>query len=246
MLRIAIVDDEEYFVLTFGKMVDEEVKYYNDTCQISLYTDGMQFHADCNHKKFDLIFLDIDMPSIHGFDLARYVSFICNATIIFVSAHEKLVFSALQYRPFRFVRKNHLENDLQEAVHAYLEYEKGTRAIFSCDTESGMFTGEMIRIIYFESFGHDIYFQFADKDTPFRLRRKKGKEWSMQKLYELFAEKGFIRIHKSYLLNYRYIYQITPDNVILQNQKKILINPRNADEIKGAFQKFVFLEAHTR
>ena len=59
---------------------------------------------------------------------------------------------------------------------------------------------------------------------------------------EKFENKGFIRVHKSFLVNYLYIHTINYSNIILKNNLKISINPRKANDIKKIYQKFIMNE----
>jgi two-component SAPR family response regulator len=55
---------------------------------------------------FDVIFLDIDMPEITGFDAAKKVKEISpESKIIFVTSKHDLVYNSFEYQPFYFIRK---------------------------------------------------------------------------------------------------------------------------------------------
>ena len=88
--------------------------------------------------------------------------------------------------------------------------------------------------------GHDIYMHITD--NKYKLKRERGKELSMKTLSEQFEKKGFIRIHKSFLVNFRYIYKINKNNVELKEGKPIDINPHKVKEIRDRFQHFSMME----
>ena len=48
---------------------------------------------------------------------------------------------------------------------------------------------------------------------------------------------GFIRIHKSYLVNYRYIKNIQPACVVLDNKKQLPVSRYRLDDIKVEFRR---------
>ena len=67
----------------------------------------------------------------------------------------------------------------------------------------------------------------------------------MKQLSEQYENKGFIRIHTSYLVNYRFIYVIKTSEVVLKNNEKIAINPHRAAFIRNQFQHFIITEGGT-
>lgn len=64
------------------------------------------------------------MPTINGFNLAERISNNLfpyeNATIIYITTYENLVYEAFKYSPLRFIRKNRINDELREAIQAFL------------------------------------------------------------------------------------------------------------------------------
>ena len=62
------------------------------------------------------------MPSINGFDLSKVL---CEKhpglIIIFVSSYEDFVYSSFEYCPFRFLRKTHLNDELEITLSKAIE-----------------------------------------------------------------------------------------------------------------------------
>lgn len=92
-------------------------------------------------------------------------------------------------------------------------------------------------ILYFESLGHDIYVKTLS--DYYKLKRESQ---NIKKLCEQFEKKGLIRIHKSYLVNYKYIFLINRNDVVLKTNERIRINPHNVNEIKKIYQKQIMKE----
>lgn len=73
-MRIAICDDEPEFV----DGISEEIKAYaaknNEIVYIDSFINGSELMSElCNKVKYDIIFLDICMPSVNGIDLGNYI-----------------------------------------------------------------------------------------------------------------------------------------------------------------------------
>lgn len=57
------------------------------------------------------------MPGVNGENVAQYInSSKASIPVIFVTNHDDFVFSSFKYRPFGFLRKSHVDSELEEAV----------------------------------------------------------------------------------------------------------------------------------
>ena len=160
MIQIAIVDDDAGFTSSYRKIVENffienDVKY-----EIHYYTSAIKFKEITSNLSFDLIFLDIDMPEITGFDIAIYLGEIqSEASIIFVSSHSHLVFQSIHYRPFRFLQKDHLLLQTREAVEAFCQLMKEDENSITLLLEDGSRSIEKLRRIqFFYSLRHNVVF----------------------------------------------------------------------------------------
>lgn len=238
MIRIAIVDDEEKTLKQIESYVTE---FYSDEAKIKIFIDSNNFFEEIVNESFDLILLDIEMPEIDGFSIAKVIKEIkSNTDIIFISNCEHLVFESFEYAPFRFVRKSCLKEDILPALQSYRTkfYANNERHFFEFD--DGNEAIQINEIIYFESMGHEIYIQTIDKKL--KLKRKRTNRLSMKDIELTFEKKGFIRVHKSYIVNSHQIYRINRDSILLKNDEQISINPHRVNDIKNAFQRFIMME----
>lgn len=138
MIKIAIVDDSIDYIRFIYDKVDKIMKDLNyDQYEIKTFTDGIKLIE--SDTKFDLLLLDIDMPTIDGFNLAKKISnniaALDNATIIYISTYDNLVYESFKYSPLRFIRKNRINEELCEAIQAFLEKRQysGYSLMFSTD-----------------------------------------------------------------------------------------------------------------
>ena len=238
MIRIAIVDDDTDIL---NRIADYLSEFFLDEAEISSFSNGMDFFKNNADLSYDLILLDIEMPGIDGFEMAQTIKAIKSGIdIIFVSNSEHLVFKSFEYTPFRFVRKSCLREDIFSAAQSYKKkyYANNESCIF--ETDDGNIAIQVNQIIYFESMGHEICIHTVSEDL--KLKRKRNNNISMKDIERNFEKKGFIRVHKSYIVNSHQIYRINRDNIILKNNAKIRVNPHRINEIKEAFQRFIMME----
>ena len=67
------------------------------------------------NKSYDLYMIDIQLNHISGFEVAEEIKLAApQAIIVFCSSHNNLVYDSFHYEPFYFVRKDHLQNDIEK------------------------------------------------------------------------------------------------------------------------------------
>ena len=66
-----------------------------------------------------------------------------------------------------------------------------------------------------------------------------GLSMTMDELEENFKNYDIIRVHKSYLVNMRYIRRIDKEEVLTTTGDRLLISRRKAQEVKKSFLKFL-------
>lgn len=238
MVKVAIVDNEKAIINEICSLIESS----NDMkCIIETFEYSIKFFQKINNILCDIVFLDIDMPEMNGFDIAKILNNIRpDITIIFVSSFDNFVFESFEYHPFRFVRKSNLKEDIDSALNAYQREIERKKDVYFFKTNEAERSVKTSDIMYFESMGHDIFIYTVDGN--FKIKRERDRNMTVKFITEKFENKGFIRVHKSFLVNYRYIYTINYSNIILKNNLKININPRKANDIKKIYQKFVMKE----
>ncbi len=239
MIRIAIVDDDAIILSQVKRLIEDKIG--NDGV-IDVYSDSVTFYNNNENWDYNLVFLDIDMPLMSGFELAETIELLKRPIdIVFISNLEHLVYDSLKFRPFRFVRKSQIDNDVDSVINDYLIAQKKRNDVFTIKTNGVNIPLMISDIVYFESMGHDIFVKTANNEK-YQISRERQVYMSMQQLSLQFERKGFIRVHKSFLINYKYIYVIKRSEVILKTHESISINPHNVNEIKNKYQENLMKE----
>mgnify|MGYP000044137466 CR=1 FL=1 len=111
MYHIFICDDEKRFTEVLEKRVETCLKEQGQSYEIQIFYNGIEMFQAMQKKAPEILLLDIDMPEISGMELAEQIfSSNMNTNVIFVTNRDDLVFQAIHYQPFRFIRKEKLEN----------------------------------------------------------------------------------------------------------------------------------------
>ena len=61
----------------------------------------------------------------------------------------------------------------------------------------------------------------------------------MDSLENDLTQYGYVRIHRSYLVNCEYIYELKNDSVVLIDGQELTMSRGRIDEVKKAYQKLV-------
>lgn len=237
VIKIAIVDDEKTFIQMYEKEISNLFDEFGFECEITTYSDSVAFQKESEKTEYDLVFLDIDMPGISGMQLA---SELCKnnhpTTIIFVSSHSNFVFEAFRYSAYRFIRKENLNSDTKEAVRSFCASLKKNANYITLDLEEHKsISVDLSSIKYFFSIRHDIYFLNNQGDTA----RLAIRTYTLDDLENRLKEKGFIRIHRTYLLNCLYVYQIRSEKVLLKDKSELPLSRGRYDSVKKIYQSLI-------
>jgi DNA-binding LytR/AlgR family response regulator len=205
MFRIAICDDNKEFVNYMAQAVKAEFKIQNnENIDLESYTSGKLMYQQHLIDPFDVIFLDIDMPEPNGFQLAADISKSTDCYIIFVTSHPELVYDSLYFRPLNFIPKSKdsfFTEKLHRVVKQLFNEMKQNTTIILENKEVGRVPLLIKNIYYIESSKHYVIYH-SDKKEPIKVRS------NISELEIYFSQYDFVRIHKSYLVNLRHIFNI--------------------------------------
>lgn len=198
----------------------------------SCYTDSTVLLTDCARgTKYDLLFLDIDMPKLNGIDLGKKLRMQgSDAILVYISDKDEMVFQTFEVQPFRFVRKSRFDRELQGLVR-------------SICAEFDRQTGTVIRIHERHS---DRIFSLNVNDIIFIEAQRKncrvvmaGGEFDLQYRLDDFRVQlephGFLQPHRSYLVNCRYIYRIEKSCILLDSRQTVPLSRGRADAVRQDF-----------
>lgn len=130
MFTIAVCDDDMQERMQEVQIVKNIFSQKELEAGIEEFQTGQHFLDVLHRVPYDIVLLDIQMGEVSGFTLAEELYKITGGeNIIFVSSMENLVFESIHFRPFRFVRKSHLEEELTEAVESWIQQNTKTECL---------------------------------------------------------------------------------------------------------------------
>lgn len=166
-------------------------------------------------NKYDILFLDINLKGISAFEL---MTFIPNATkVVFVTAYSEFMLKALRNKAFDYLVKPIKEDDLIQCLsRLHKELILGTNERCLLIKHRGItILCKHSEIVYFAGDGpYSTIFMVNETITTARTLKSLEPELGV----------GFIRIHKSYLVNKACIKGFNKDKLILQNEQSLPVS----------------------
>ncbi len=199
-----------------------------------------------------LVFMDIDMPGMTGFELLKKLEPL-QFEVIFVTAYNQYAMEAFDYNAVAYITKPIVTEKLIAAVEKAIlkiEEKKYTQNIFtllenvqqkhSADkialpTMQGLQFIKVENILYLESSGNYCNFFLTD-NSKILVSRQLGE-------YEkLLPTDAFVRIHDKYIINLSCISEYikgTGGEVVLENGARLSVASRRKDELLNRFEKWL-------
>lgn len=208
-------------------LVDDEI-HCTETLlmQLQALDSGITVDAVFNHPEealayirkhpFDILFLDIEMPAMNGFELLNQVSN-TDFDVVFTTAYDQYAIRAFQYSALNYLLKPVDDNELSTCIQNWIRKKEKqlNRAQFSFFQEllqqkqhsmpkialpvtDGFEFIEIRDIIRCQA--DNYYCHFIMKDGKDQLVCRTLKE-----VEQLLKPLGFIRVHQSHLINPEYI-----------------------------------------
>ena len=236
-MTIALCDDNLSFAQLLRARIERLLAYCApDKLDISLapaFSCAEEVLEYLKDGVIDILFLDIDMPKTNGFELAKTLQDIYpDTTVIFVSAYDDFVYTSFEFCPFAFLRKGHLDKELDRTLKRVIEkWTLGNKSLLF-DTTNGERSFRVKDILFFE--GEKNYFCIKTiHDKEYRVRG------TMKSLESLTQSLDFFRIHSAYIVSLEHIEKISSDGYLVMKNGKILsISRKRFVEFKRAYMEW--------
>ena len=218
MYKIAICDDERKILEDIHSKIKAALKKKEIPAEYLCLEDSRDLMKVLEETKIDVLFLDIDMPYFSGMDIAAHMNEKGLKTIlIFVTSHDTLVYQTFAYRPFGFIRKTHMDEELDELAERIKKELLDRKEELTIEKGLELTRIRIRDIVYIESEGN--YLNFHMGNDLIKVRETMGN------METGLAPKGFVRCHKGYLINGDYIEKLKSTEVELKYEKEVFVIP---------------------
>ncbi len=242
MIKTILIDDEPLA----RSLVKEYLKSYNNISIVAECGDGFEGVKAIAQHKPDLIFLDIQMPKITGFEMLELIDE--PPAVIFTTAFDAFAIKAFEAHAVDYLLKPFSKERFEKAVNKYLsatdktklqtttnELIQSTNKHYEEQNRVVVKFGGNIRILnageifYIEAY--DDYVKIFTKDDYF-LKKK-----TMSYFEDTLSQNDFLRVHRSYIVQLQQITKIEPFEkgnhvALLKNGKTIPLSRKGYSALK--------------
>lgn len=185
-------------------------------------------------KKPNIVFLDIELPNMTGFELLSKLPEITFKTI-FTTAHSHYAIKAFRFNALDYLVKPIKEDQLAEAIKRCLKSKDNITEVHTAlsnidnkkvleqklilSSQTGTLRFALKQITYIESVRN---YSFIHLTTANKVLSSKNLAY----FHEILDDKGFFRCHRSFLVNRYFIGSLKKDSFILKNEVEIPISRR--------------------
>lgn len=224
-LNCIVVDDSAIQRLSIVKLI----KNHPFLNLIAEYSNALETKKGLNTHQVDLIFLDIEMPDLTGFELVDILDY--KPQIIVVTGKTEYAFKAFSYDATDYLHKPITKERFNIAINKALEQHKLRLGDYDTDGEHMMIKSEHKKhkvyisdIKWVQALG-DYIKLVTEYDSYVILSTMKDFEKGL-------SEEKFLRIHKSYIVNLDKIERFSSRTVeigdskipLSRNQKTLLVD----------------------
>lgn len=228
-MKIGIVEDEAVWRDKIRTIIEKYCRDKNISSQINAYNSGKDFMKNADE---DLLFLDIELAEGEdGFEVAEQLMNLGNkCKVCFLTSHTELARLGYRVNAFRYIDKRHLE-EINEAIDFFLKTRIQDR-IVSCNDTAGIHIKiSLNELLLVETNGRKLRYLMLDGSEHLC-------EGQISEAAQSLSRFGFFQIHRSYIVNLKYIEKVNSHEVMLCNGLKVVIGRIHSKEFKKEFFKW--------
>lgn len=234
-MKIAVCEDQ----VTQSDLLNIQIKNWAKEKDINISIDNFATAESflfqwSDYNKYDVIFLDIKMAKISGIELSNIIrEKNKDVDIVFVTGFFKYALhgyrvGALQYliKPIKISDLYLCLNKVQDRIN-----DKSEVSILIIETTKKIIKLKCNEIHYCIMFSP--YIDIHTSSGKITLRKK------ISEIEELLPSEYFVRCHRSYIVNLKYIKLILKNHVLLEGDIEIPISRGKYKEINDAFINYI-------
>ncbi|NND33599.1 MAG: response regulator transcription factor [Saprospiraceae bacterium] len=236
MISALIIDDEKRALNVLKMLIEQHLPEIKTVSTALGSAKGLeQIYA----RKPDLVFLDVEMPGMTGFEMLEALKDI-RVNVIFTTAYDHYAIRAIRFSAIDYLLKPIDVQELKAAVHKFMQQPVSgddltplmsnlmTNLIsiqthkprLAISTTGGLSFFDIDEIVRCEADNNYTIF-YLQEGARF-LSSKTLKEYD-----ELLSEYQFLRVHQSHLINPQYIKQYTQKGMIeMKDGSRVAVSRR--------------------
>ena len=241
MIKAIIVDDEPNCCKTLSLLLD---RYCKEVQVTGIFHNGLDALQAINASTPDLVFLDVEMPKMNGFEMLEKLAAI-NFHLIFTTSYDQYALKAFRFSAIDYLLKPVDREELQNAVQKILKRPEMPAAeqlqiLFqklhhppAAVTKIALPTMEGLQMIPVQSI---ISCEANDNYTTLVLKgnKKLVVSCTLKVIEEMLEEHSFVRVHRSFLVNLDEVEKYVKADggyVVMSDGSNIFISRNKKEEL---------------
>lgn len=227
MIKILICDDDCVFANKLSCEIRKTLDEISKSAQIHVFQFAEEIPLEL-FSECDIAFLDIDFCTrkYTGIDIARKLrESNRDAVIIFVTNYPEYAPEGYEVQAFRYLLKSDIESKLNRYLLQAFEHLTEKRRYFQIPQSGDVITVSMDDILYFESQLHmvEVHLVGTNKNRPTSYRYYAV----LSDIENTLTPHGFLRIHKSYIVNMKHLQTFTVTEATLSDGTPLKVSKQN-------------------
>lgn len=230
-IRVIIIEDNAFMAKVLSDLLQE---HSSEFALLGVATSGKEALQLIASRKPDVVFLDIELPDMTGFELLQQLDSIHFQTI-FTTSHSRYAIKAFRFNALDYLIKPIKESELDEAIQRFLKSAGNSTEVKNAlanlelksvdhqklvlSTQNGMLRLPLKQITHIEGERNYSYIYLSNGSRELSSK-------NLAYFEDLLLDKGFFRSHRSYLVNRYHIEALEGDHFVLENGVEIPISRR--------------------
>ncbi len=230
MIKVAVCDDSLHCSNRIVKRVKSYMHNKKIESEISVFTSGEDL-LDTDVSTYDLIFLDVEMNGDNGIETARKIRKINNdVQLIYVSGLIQYAPAGYEVRASAYILKNDLESLFDNTMNDVIKELNFREEKYKFKCDDIIISLPLKNILYIESFNktvkiHTINFPKHHFETRLKI----------SDIANDLSSKGFLQVHKSFLVNMENVVKLKNYKVYLKNNIELNVSQRKWANIYATY-----------
>ncbi len=231
IFKIALIEDSLHDRNAAKACFEEWSRRTSVPVQLLCYTDAADFFAsEDDWKDCVCIFLDIDLPTTNGIDIAKKLRTTGIMTdFIFLTAFREYVFEGYSVEAIDYLLKPLDQAALDKCMTRILARYQSGFYIFRSGNDIVQIPYS--DILYFSSARH--YTDIVTSGRSFRQRKP------LSAILSALPEQ-FVQIHRTIIINLHKVYSLSGTTVIMMNRLELPVSKTFAEHLNAEFAKHMF------
>lgn len=227
-MKFVICDDDHQVCSELVELLKQECE---NTSPV-VYHDPSEFIQD--KEKYDVVFLDIDMPHMNGIEVGNYIrKENKQAAIIYLTNLSEYRPMAFGVHAFDYVEKPMTKEKLKQIIMDLNNYQKPQVVVptIGFKSKDGILRLPISDILYFEFANRKVYLHSIQK--TFVLTS------SLYAIKDAMSAYQFVSPHKSFCINLDHVRLVKGYDIFMSNDDVIPLSQKKSSEFRASLNHYL-------